>query len=452
MRTHLRSTHFAQITPAFVREAYSLLRQSIIHVEQDDIDFDEEELEGERDGDRRPRVDQEEESQDVEMSAAEVAAMDETEQSYNEASGSGPGGLHGATSSDQPTSRAASAAPAPAPRPKRRMVITHDKYMTLQSLIVLHLSQVERETGKGVDRDELIDWYLETKESEVQDVEELEYEKELITKMLKKLVKVRCPFTYGVVPSLIHPIRTTTSLRSRVMCKRRCLSPWKRAALSLHSMARVAMSAFITWYIHPWTPMALPLCHRVGGRLRCVCLPRSRVDATCCVSSLYWCLHATHILEFFYYVLPNARPRLGYKSGVLGSECGLPPAYVLEVRIVIISGCRINAVGTRAAASVGARKHRRGQVGANLSHNATATMSVPSPFTIAHRKYVQGLYRRMLSNELNWTISREAWRGRALAIRAEFERNRCVAGVTVPRTKADWHGKPRYYRYAKECA
>lgn len=70
------------------------------------------------------------------------------------------------------------------------MVITHDKYMTLQSLIVLHLSQVERDTGRGVDRDELIDWYLELKESEIQDVEELEYEKELITKMLRKLVKV----------------------------------------------------------------------------------------------------------------------------------------------------------------------------------------------------------------------------------------------------------------------
>ena len=41
------------------------------------------------------------------------------------------------------------------------MVITHDKFMTLQSLIVLHLSSVERETGKGVDRDELIDWVFE---------------------------------------------------------------------------------------------------------------------------------------------------------------------------------------------------------------------------------------------------------------------------------------------------
>jgi len=70
------------------------------------------------------------------------------------------------------------------------MVITHDKFVQLQSLIVLHLSQVEQATGKGMDREELIDWYLEFKENELQDVEALEYERELITKMLKKLVKV----------------------------------------------------------------------------------------------------------------------------------------------------------------------------------------------------------------------------------------------------------------------
>lgn len=80
---------------------------------------------------------------------------------------------------------------APPAAPKRRMIITHDKYVTLQSLIVLHLTEVERETGQGTDRDELIDWYLESKEDEMQDLEEIEYEKELITKMLRKLVKVR---------------------------------------------------------------------------------------------------------------------------------------------------------------------------------------------------------------------------------------------------------------------
>lgn len=198
-----RANCTSEITPAFVREAYTLLRQSIIHVEQDDIDFDEEELEGEREGDRGARDtatgdDDIGESQDVEMSAAEMDAMDAMEESSMAV-----GGIirRGAAQAGSPSSRAASAdpargspaaAPAPAPKPqKRRMVITHDKYMTLQSLVVLHLSAVERETGKGVDRDELIDWYLELKESEMQDVDELEYEKELITKMLRKLVKVR---------------------------------------------------------------------------------------------------------------------------------------------------------------------------------------------------------------------------------------------------------------------
>ena len=195
-----RANCTSEITPAFVREAYTLLRQSIIHVEQDDIDFDEEELEGEREGDRGHRTteDDVEESQDVEMSVAEMDAMDQMEESSMGVNASGHANGTGIRSGS-PSSRAGSAAfdgaatgtPAPVPAPsKRRMVITHDKYMTLQSLIVLHLSAAERETGKGIDRDELIDWYLELKESDIQDVDELEYEKELITKMLRKLVKV----------------------------------------------------------------------------------------------------------------------------------------------------------------------------------------------------------------------------------------------------------------------
>ncbi|KAF8969316.1 hypothetical protein BDZ97DRAFT_1795004, partial [Flammula alnicola] len=39
-----------------------------------------------------------------------------------------------------------------------------------------------------MDREELIDWYLEQKEGEMQHIEQLEYE-ELITKLLRKLVK-----------------------------------------------------------------------------------------------------------------------------------------------------------------------------------------------------------------------------------------------------------------------
>ncbi|KIM58761.1 hypothetical protein SCLCIDRAFT_1218308 [Scleroderma citrinum Foug A] len=181
-----RANCTSEITPVFVREAYSLLRQSIIHVEQDDIDFDEEELEGERgrNDNQAPTAQNAQDSQDVEMSEA-TDQIDESSLTMNRvatSSGAGPSS----------TSRAGSIIPeassAAAP-PKRRMVITHDKYMTLQSLIVLHLSATERDTGRGIDRDELIDWYLELRESELQDVEELEYEKELIIKVLRKLVK-----------------------------------------------------------------------------------------------------------------------------------------------------------------------------------------------------------------------------------------------------------------------
>lgn len=55
---------------------------------------------------------------------------------------------------------------------------------------MLHLSEVERETGQGVDRDDLITWYLEQKESQFESIEELENEKELIGKALTKLAKV----------------------------------------------------------------------------------------------------------------------------------------------------------------------------------------------------------------------------------------------------------------------
>ena len=176
-----------------MREAYSLLRQSIIHVEQDDIDFDEEEVTT-IPGNAQPKA-SEDDSQDVAMSGADDTEV--TDPMYAEQSGTD------GSSSTQPQGPMtaqipqgdAGSGPASA---KRRMVITHDKYMTLQSLIVLHLAAIERETGRGIDRDELIDWYLEIKEEEIQDVDELEYEKELIAKVLRKLVKVS-----GLLPFLI---------------------------------------------------------------------------------------------------------------------------------------------------------------------------------------------------------------------------------------------------------
>lgn len=65
--------------------------------------------------------------------------------------------------------------------------------MEIMNLCVLHLSDIERDTGSGVDREELIQWYLEQKETEFETEEDLEYERELIAKALTKLSRV-CPF------------------------------------------------------------------------------------------------------------------------------------------------------------------------------------------------------------------------------------------------------------------
>jgi hypothetical protein len=60
-------------------------------------------------------------------------------------------------------------------------------------------------------------------------------------------------------------------------------------------------------------------------------------------------------------------------------------------------------------------------------------VALPSPHSTFPRYdhytssfYVKSLYKRYLTNSLNWVIRRDTWRQRAIEIRAEFERNRCV--------------------------
>lgn len=175
-----------------------MLRQSIIHVEQDDIDFDEDESKNPQGG----AGDGGGISQDVEMSGAD---MDTTDPSFSESAPVTNADAAGSSGGAPTSPRVGHADPIPPAQPKRKMVITHDKFVQLQSLIVLHLSQVEQATGKGVDREELIDWYLEFKENEIQDEEAFEHEKELITKMLRKLVKVSVPFSNGEENTNISP-------------------------------------------------------------------------------------------------------------------------------------------------------------------------------------------------------------------------------------------------------
>lgn len=71
--------------------------------------------------------------------------------------------------------------------------------MEIMNICVLHLSDIERDTGSGVDREELIQWYLEQKETEFETEEDLEYERELIAKALTKLSRVSLFLTIRVI-------------------------------------------------------------------------------------------------------------------------------------------------------------------------------------------------------------------------------------------------------------
>lgn len=147
-----------EVTPAFVREAYSLLRQSIIHVEKDDIAIDEEEEEEE---------------------------------------------LHEYVE--------------PLREPEGRRRITYDQYMQYVNLLVLRVNEIERETQRGVSRSALTEWFLEQHESEIDTLQQLHEERAMIDRVINKLIKdgylIELPedeeeVIQGVAPArrlMVHP-------------------------------------------------------------------------------------------------------------------------------------------------------------------------------------------------------------------------------------------------------
>ena len=137
------------ITPAFVKEAYNLLRQSIIHVEMDDIGLDDDET-------------------------VDATAADTTQQEEAPSQDTIMGNNNDTT----------------LPKPAKTK-ITYERYLSMLNIIVRHLEEEEhKEDSSGVEQSELVQWYLEQKEDELNTEEQLEQEKDLIQKVLKRLVKV----------------------------------------------------------------------------------------------------------------------------------------------------------------------------------------------------------------------------------------------------------------------
>ncbi|MCJ1359475.1 MAG: MCM DNA helicase complex subunit mcm6 [Icmadophila ericetorum] len=153
------------ITENFVREAFNLLRQSIISVEKDDveIDSDDEDLTNGINGGHEDR------DGDSPMANGANGHADDpdAEEANNE---------NGTPAPDQATA-------------SRRTKITYDTYMRILNALVHRINDSELSTGEGVERDELILWYLEQREDELNSQLELEQERELVRKVLKRMEK-----------------------------------------------------------------------------------------------------------------------------------------------------------------------------------------------------------------------------------------------------------------------
>ncbi|MCJ1280700.1 MCM DNA helicase complex subunit mcm6 [Xylographa opegraphella] len=148
------------VTPNFVREAFNLLRQSIISVEKDDME-----------------VGDEEEDEDADLDAMAAADRDRDSPMDND------------DEDNDDNHRGAAHRTSATPGPGRRTKITYDAYMAMLNLLVRRVNEDELTSGEGVKHDELVVWYLEQKEAELHSVADLERERELVAKVLKRMVK-----------------------------------------------------------------------------------------------------------------------------------------------------------------------------------------------------------------------------------------------------------------------
>ncbi|CAM1511058.1 Fc.00g085710.m01.CDS01 [Cosmosporella sp. VM-42] len=145
-----------EISPEMVVEAYNLLRQSIISVEHDDVEmYDEEEIP---------------EDSEALLRAASAATGHDQEGDA-------------AMEEDQ------AAEPEGSAPEKRKLTITYDNYIKMVNSFVQRINDDETGSGEGVLGEDLITWYLEQKEDEMEGEEDYHHEKALATMVLKKMVK-----------------------------------------------------------------------------------------------------------------------------------------------------------------------------------------------------------------------------------------------------------------------
>jgi DNA replication licensing factor MCM6 len=212
-----KATCVDQITPEFVDEAYRLLKQSIISVEKDDVEFEDEE---------DPSL------ADVMDGAVEDEQDDDSPMAEEEEAGPS-------------ASMRASATPARAPQ--QRTQIKYDDYIKIHNMLLHRVNEDQNVAEDGVDEEDLLVWYLEQKESELQSQQDMETQKSLARKVLKKMVKVR---SSPAARSTLSPyIVLTSNFRRTSFFKSEAKALLTKTARAYRKKSRLCMSCIPTAWL-----------------------------------------------------------------------------------------------------------------------------------------------------------------------------------------------------------
>ncbi|KAJ5599778.1 DNA replication licensing factor mcm6 [Penicillium hetheringtonii] len=138
-----------EVIPKFVIEAYDLLRQSIVTVEKDDVEMDDDEVPAQNGEEDQDMADRDREGDSPMREDGEPAQQQE----------------------------------------RAKTKITYDKFSKILNLIVRRIREDEVNQGEGVEQEDLILWYLEQIEGELNNEEDMQRERDLAKKVLKRMVK-----------------------------------------------------------------------------------------------------------------------------------------------------------------------------------------------------------------------------------------------------------------------
>jgi DNA replication licensing factor MCM6 len=177
-----------EVTSEFVREAYNLLRQSIISVEKDDVEVEDEE-------DEQATAAAAADGEEHQVPADTDMRDDDEEDADQDAH------MAGGDSETQQQQR-------------EKTKITYDRYMAIMNTLVRRVNDDQDNREDGVEEDELLQWYLEQRESELETQDDLVKEKALAKKVLRRMVKVSC-----LVTAMILNRRETNYCRTISSCR-----------------------------------------------------------------------------------------------------------------------------------------------------------------------------------------------------------------------------------------